>query len=309
MTDAAPKLPVDAAALSAARAQRPDGEIDLGFSLGERDGSDRPTLLTRRYRRGNSHVSNRMETGLGDQPYYYVLSSGGGLTEGERYTAAYEVAADAHAVVTTNAGTYVLKCPHGRLTSQDVRIHVGQGAAFEFYQDDIIPFATAVFRLGCRVDLEPGAKLVLSEGISKGWTQDGSGFGFADLGLCTQIYRSGRLVHKDYQLLVPGTDPMGSLGYFEGYEVFRQVTVMDEVADNDMVDALRDALAPVQEVLGRADAIWGVSLLGGGGMTLRVLAQGHNQAAQVVDAFVKAYREDICGWQPLHLRKSSEQGR
>ena len=45
-----------------------------------------------------------------------------------------------------------------------------------------------------------------------------------------------------------------------------------------------------------------------GGMALRVLATRHNQATQVVNAFVSAYREDVCGWRPLRLRKSSEQG-
>ena len=250
-----------------------------------------------------------MVTGAGDQPYYYVLASGGGLTEGERYTARYEVAPSCHATVTINAGTYVLKCPHGELTSQDIRIEVGEGASFEFYQDDVIPFATAVYRLDCQVELARGARLVLSEGISKGWTQDGAGFGFADLGLHTQVRREGVLVANDYQLLMPGTDPITGMGYFEGYEVHRQVMVVDEDVDQATVEQARAAIDAACRDLGRREAIWGVSLLGGGGMALRVLAAGHNQAAQVVDAFVRCYRENVCGWRPLHLRKSSEQGR
>lgn len=305
MTEGGLRLPVDAQTLAAARAQRPDGEIDLYFCPGEDGG----TLLARRYRRGNSHVSSRMVTGEGDQPYYYVLTSGGGFTEGERYTAGYEVAAGGHAVVTTNAASYVLKCPHGRLTSQDVSIRVGRDATFEFYQDDVIPFSTAVFRLGCRVDLEAGARLVLAEGVGKGWTEDGSGFGFADVGLHTRVFREGVLVSNDYQLLMPGAEPMRGLGYFEGYEVLRQVTVVDQQVGDSAVAAVREALEPVAGRLGRSEAIWGVSLLGGGGMTLRVLAARHDQAAQVVDAFVSTYREKICGWRPLRLRKSSEQGR
>lgn len=273
------------------------------------DASEPETVLVGRYRRGNSHISSRMVTGEGDEPYYYVLTSGGGLTEDECYTADYEVAGGCHAVVTTNAATYVLKCPHGELTSQDVRIEVGEGASFEFYQDDAIPFATSVFRLDCQVDLARGARLVLAEGISKGWTEDGTGFGFADLGLHTQVRRGGTLVANDYQLLMPGAEPMVGLGYFEGYEVLRQVIVVDEGVDAGTVEQVRAAIDGARTGLGRREAIWGVSLLGAGGMALRVLAARHDQAAQVVAAFVRCYREDVCGRWPLHLRKSSEQGR
>ena len=285
--------PQSAEGMARARAKRPDAE----------------TVLPGRYRRGNSHISSRMVTGEDEQPYYYVLASGGGLTEGERYTARYEVTPGCHAAVTTNAGTYVLKCPHGELTSQDIRIEVGEGASFEFYQDDVIPFATAVYRLDCQVELARGARLLLSEGVSKGWTEDGSGFGFADLGLHTQVRREGLLVANDYQLLMPGSEPMSGLGYFEGYAVLRQVTVVDEAVGGDTVELERAAIGAACSELGKKEAIWGVSLLGGGGMALRVLGARHDQAARVVDAFVRCYREDVCGWRPLRLRKSSEQGR
>lgn len=305
MTSGRLQAPQGAEALTRARARRPDGEVSLAFSAGAAG----EAVLVGRYRRGNSHISSRMLTGEGDQPYYYVLTSGGGFTEGERYVARYEVAPRCHAAVTTNAASYVLRCPHGELTSQDVRIRVGEGAAFEFYQDDVIPFATAVFRLDCQVDLGWGARLVLAEGVSKGWTEDGTGFGFADVGLRTQVRREGTLVSNDYQLLMPGSEPMAGMGYFEGYEVLRQVTVVDEGVDQGTVELARAAIDAACAGLGRHEAIWGVSLLGAGGMALRVLAARHDQAAQVVDAFVRSYREDVCGWRPLRLRKSSEQGR
>ena len=311
MTQSKFQAPQSAEALAKARAKRPDGEVEMVFTSQEAAGAhdaEPEVILSRRFRRGNSHISSRMVTGEGEQPYYYVLTSGGGFTEGERYTARYQVASRCHATVTTNAASYVLKCPHGGLTSQDVRIQVGEDADFEFYQDDVIPFATAVFRLDCRVDLARGARLVLAEGVSKGWTEDASGFGFSEVGLHTQVRREGVLVSNDYQLLMPGSDPMAGLGYFEGYEVLRQVTVVDEAVDGRTVEHMRVAIDGTCSGLGRSEAIWGVSLLGGGGMALRVLATRHNQATQVVNAFVSAYREDVCGWRPLRLRKSSEQG-
>ena len=102
---------------------------------------------------------------------------------------------------------------------------------------------------------------------------------------------------------------MSGLGYFEGYAVLRQVTVVDEAVGGDTVELERAAIGAACSELGMKEAIWGGSLLGGGGMALRVLGARHDQAARVVDAFVRCYREDVCGWRPLRLRKSSEQGR
>lgn len=55
-------------------------------------------MATRLYRHGNSRISSEIRV-PGAEPYYFLISTGGGYTEGEHYDVDIRVGEGAHAVL------------------------------------------------------------------------------------------------------------------------------------------------------------------------------------------------------------------
>ena len=106
-----------------------DGVSDIAF---EKRG-DR-TVLTNRYRSGNSRISALIPT-EDDIPLYFLVATGGGFIEGEKYYNVATLEREAHAVLTTQTPNYIYKCPHGMTTSQLNEVTVKENAFLEYYID------------------------------------------------------------------------------------------------------------------------------------------------------------------------------
>lgn len=92
-----------------------DGTIKLSFV--SRNGR---TVAKDTYRSGNSRISSSIPTNDGT-PYYFLIATGGGYTEGESYLQEIELEKDTHAVLTTQTPNYVYKSENMKLTRQKPR--------------------------------------------------------------------------------------------------------------------------------------------------------------------------------------------
>jgi urease accessory protein len=271
------------------------GAAELAFAV--RDGRH---VAVRVHRSGNARVSPRLPNADG-VPYHLLVTTGGGLLEGERYRTRVEVEPRAHAVLSTQAPTYVYKCPGGEEAVQHVEARLGPGAFLELYNDEVIPYRDARFSQLTRVELEPGAALVLTEGLTCGWSPDGGRFRFARVTLRTRVERRGEPVFNDCLHLEPAQLCPDGPGLFEGHEVFRSCVVVDERLGQGFVDEARAFMA------GRplpAGVRWGVSALEHGGAVLRALGDEAAASRAVVRRFAAYYREHVRALRPLDLRKN-----
>lgn len=62
------------------------------------------------------------------------------------------------------------------------------------------------------------------------------------MGLKTVIHRDGELVLDDYLICNPKLDDMHGLGYFEGYQAYGSVVIIDDCIDKTVIDGMRDYL-------------------------------------------------------------------
>ena len=93
-----------------------DGTIKLSFV--SRNGR---TVAKDTYRSGNSRISSSIPTNDGT-PYYFLIATGGGYTEGESYLQEIELEKDTHAVLTTQTPNYVYKSENMKLTRQKAKV-------------------------------------------------------------------------------------------------------------------------------------------------------------------------------------------
>lgn len=186
-----------------------DGTIKLSFV--SRNGR---TVAKDTYRSGNSRISSSIPTNDGT-PYYFLIATGGGYTEGESYLQEIELEKDTHAVLTTQTPNYVYKSENMKLTRQKAKVDVGKNACLEFYIDETIPYKNAYYRQNTEISMGHGAKLILTDGLTSGWSPDERPFQYRQIGLKTTIRMGSELLLNDFLLVDPTSEPMYEFGYFE----------------------------------------------------------------------------------------------
>ncbi|MGC4441795.1 urease accessory protein UreD, partial [Streptococcus suis] len=65
---------------------------------------------------------------------------------------------------------YVYKCQRLIETTQETIIKVGKDATLEYYLDEVVPYETAHYMQHTKIELEEGASLILTDGITGGWS-------------------------------------------------------------------------------------------------------------------------------------------
>ena len=250
------------------------GEIYLSFT---RRGEQ--TVADRTFRRGNSRISANNAPG-NETPYYFLISTGGGFTEGEQYLQDISLGESTHAILTTQAPGHIYKCENGRLTEQKFQIRIGDGARTE-------------------IELGRGSRLLLTDGLTAGWSADEQPFQYHDIGICTRVRRNGRLLLNDSLLVNPSADPMGEIGYFEGFTNYNSAVFFDETIEPETVEVMRESLADLS-----TESMWGLTYLDGGGALLRVMGGSLHENRREEEAWIRYCREELCGYAPFRLRKT-----
>lgn len=268
-----------------------DGLIKMNFV--RRNGR---TVAERIYREGNSRVSARI-TDTGAVPVYFLISTGGGFIEGESYLQEIDLACHTHAVITTQTPNYIYKCANNHLTKQETVLSLGEGALLECYLDEVVPYRDARYFQGMSIHLEKGASLILTDGLTAGWSDDEKPFQYRRVDMKTSIFKEGKLLVNDYLICGPNENNLEELGFFEGYRNFNSVTIIDDGITKESLEYLQDGLFQL-----KSNCRFGLTKIEGG-LILRVLGKTYHENRSLVTAFINDYRKNLKQLEPIHLRK------
>jgi len=249
-----------------------------------------------------------------------ILNPTGGLLGGDQLSIEVDVAARAHAVLTTPSATRVYRAD-GAPTVQTVRLRLGPGAVVEWVPDHTIPFAGSALRQAFDVELDETASLVLVDAFSAGRIALGEAWRFALLESAIAIRdRCGWLLYDRFVLRGragvvraaggrAGAPPaearfqddepaFGGLGFAESHPYFASIAVIGAF------DAARFA-AEVQRRVG-ADtpgASLGAAVLPRRGALVRCLARNAPALVEAVERCWNLARAALLARPPLALRK------
>ena len=147
----------------------------------------------------------------------YLLSPTGGIVQGDDYQIEIALAANTHAILTTQAATKVYAMPT-QGAAQSMRIQVGKDALFEYQPDSTILFRDTNFSQHISLSLERGAKVVLQEIIMPGRLARGETLAFTRYQSRVEASDSDGLLLYDACCLQPDLQPyLTKLGVLEGY--------------------------------------------------------------------------------------------
>ncbi len=153
------------------RLQRASGESRVAFDL--RDGR---TRLGDLYQRDPCRVLFP-EPEPGEPPQAVLITTSGGVTDGDSLKMAIEVGPGASAVATTQAAEKIYRAAKGGgHCAIDVAVRVAEGAALEWLPQETIVFEGARLKRRTGAEVEPGGALLACEMVVLGRAASGERF-------------------------------------------------------------------------------------------------------------------------------------
>jgi len=188
-----------------------------------------------------------------------ITNPSGGLLAGDRLDTELVARPGTRSSVVTQGANRVCGVAPGevpRTTTLDTTLALEGDAVLEWAPHHLVPYARAGVRQRTRVDVAPGAGLLLWETLSAGRTGRGERFAWDRLDTRLRITRAGRPLLQDGALLGPGGEP------FDGADlVSTAVLVLPRDAAGPapvataLADELHRALDAARGVLASASAV------------------------------------------------------
>lgn len=225
-----------------------------------------------------------------------ILNPTGGLVGGDRLAIDIEVAAGAHACLTTPSATKVYRAA-AEPALQTVRITAARGATVEWMPDHTIPFPRAALRQAIDVELAAGARLLLVDAFAAGRVARGEAWRFSSLESVLSIADVHGRLFADRWVLRGGEGWAGP-GFTDGRPYFATLVI---VADSGLEAFTAQADAAFT---GRADVAVAAGALRRRGLVVRCLAVDAPALVHVVQGLWDLARRTVLGLPPLALRKS-----
>jgi urease accessory protein len=235
------------------RLQRASGESRVAFDL--RDGQ---TRLSDLYQRDPCRVLFP-QSEPGEPPQAVLLTTSGGVTDGDSLKMAIEIGPGASAVATTQAAEKIYRAAKGGgHCAIDVALRVSEGAVLDWLPQETIVFEGARLKRRTVAEVEPGGSLLACEMVVLGRAASGERFTRGLLLDSWSMRRTGRLVWTD-TLRVEGETPTGA-GFGAANALATVIGVWDEPhARFEQARAILETAAPKSAV----DVRTGVTLVNG----------------------------------------------
>ncbi|WP_431038310.1 urease accessory protein UreD [Streptomyces sp. P6-2-1] len=296
------RLPPELAALSAAPETLGPGSaakvgvLDLGFALrGDR------TELVERYQKTPLQIMRPLyvDPALPGMACTYVMATGGGIAQADRYRQDLRCGPGTQALFTTQAATKVYRMDHDYATQQ-VHLGAAEGAWVEYLPDPLIAFAGARFHQSTVLTVDGTATVIHGETITAGRIARGERHDYTCLSSDLEIRRpDGTLLAVDTARLRPrGRSTVDGPGVFAGH---------DHVSSLFVVSPLRPAAEiadTLHEALRGHEVLHGASVLPGEcGAWVRVLARRQPALTAACRAAWDAVRRLLIGLPAPDLRK------
>lgn len=164
------------------------------------------------------------DSNLPGMAHVYLMSSSGGILQGDRMEIDIAAGSGTASRVTTQAATKIYKMDRG-YAIQNIAVSVRDSSYLEFLPHQIIPFKSSRFYQQVDVQLNQNATVVYSETVSAGRTASGENFDFDVCFLKMSARDSkGKVLFADAALLKAGKDELERL--FGGKSIWSMIYVI-----------------------------------------------------------------------------------
>ncbi len=226
-------------------------------------------------------------------PCVTMISTSGGLLQGDRQALDVVVEKGACAHITTQSATKI-HMMDTNYSAQFQKIEVEEDGYFEYIPDPIIPHRNARFITDTEIVIHPTASMIYSEILMAGRKHHHPDevFGF-DI-FSSQIKGKnpeGREFFVEKYILEPGKDPLTAEAVMGEFEIFGNVILLTPKAHHEAI--MKRIVATYDK---SAKLAYGASLLpNDSGIIFKVLGVDSTEVKNTVREFWKVAREEILG--------------
>lgn len=221
-----PKVPVEVHAYAAPVPQMgvgQPGKVGILSLLYER--ARNHTRLGHAYHQAPLHRSRPLylDPRCEDMVFTYVISTGGGILQGDRLTLDVTLEPQSRVHLTTQSATKVYRMEHDYAVQQ-LRFHVGADAYLEWIPDPVIPYRNSRLYQTTEIELDPSATLILSDILLPG--REGELFEYDIFFNRFRVTKAGRLILADSLCLEPTARPLRTPALMADYTVFGSLYIL-----------------------------------------------------------------------------------
>ncbi|MDI9218438.1 MULTISPECIES: urease accessory protein UreD [Clostridium] len=229
---------------------------------------------------------------------YFIVGLGGGYVEGEKYKYSINLKEDSRSIITTQSSTKVYKCVNGKKTEQETLINLEKNSILEYITDSVILYKNAIYKQVNNIYMDESATLIYSDGITSGWSKEGNPFQYSNAQLKTNVYVNNKMVLLDNLLVNPREDDVTKLGFFEGYQNFGTLLVINKNINVEIIEELRNDIKNLNLPI-----CFGISELEVKGFVLRVLGNLTQNIESAIKLCHNYIRKKFLNSRELSIRK------
>lgn len=240
-----------------------------------------------------------LEESMPSMAYVYMMSSSGGILQGDRYMIELNLSNDAQVHMTTQGGTRVYRMDKNYAT-QMVKINVDKGCYLEYIPDQIIPYRNSRFYQVSDITVHGEGNLIYSEMIVPGRVASGESFEYDICYMKTQAkYQNGALRFTDVFMLEPKKMELGNIGLLDEHSIFGSIYILSSKEKaKDILKGLNERLKEKFEVSCGATV-----LPKGNGILVRMLGDYVEDLKKGIYLVVEEARKVIIGAKFGGIRK------
>ena len=152
-----------------------DGVLELDLEAN----SDKKTIISKQYSHDPLLLQRALypENSVPNMAYLYVMSSSGGILQGDRHRIDISLRKNALAHLTTQGATRIYGM-NSDYASQMVNITIGENCYLEYNPDQIIPYKNSRFYQKVNLKIHDNSNLVYSEILTPGRVAMGESFDY-----------------------------------------------------------------------------------------------------------------------------------
>ncbi|KAF6243284.1 urease accessory protein [Nitrosopumilus sp. b1] len=231
--------------------------------------------------------------------FLYVVSSSGGILQGDRYRIDISLKENTCAHVTTQGATRIYGM-NSNSAIQMVTLNLAKNSYLEFLPDQIIPYEKSRFYQKMNLNVQSDSTLVYSEMITPGRTAMGESFSYDLCYLKTKCTDElDNLLFLDVVKMEPKKNSLASFGILGENEVLGTVYI---VTKKENIEPIKES---IHQIIEESGILGGASILpGDSGIIVRFLGKKTDKIKDVIYKTSGIVRKQVLGAPFSVIRKS-----
>lgn len=228
------------------------------------------------------------DTQFPQMAHIYLMSSSGGILEGDILETRIMAGKNIVAHITNQAATKIYKCT-GKFSKQLIDIHIESGSYLEFIPNQIIPFRSSRFHQETRLKIEENSTLLYSEIISAGRIASDEKFEFQTCRLRINAYdKNDSILFSDFMNLEPGANYDGTEFIFGNKTIYSIVYLITPPESSRKIELELDKIMGNERLLGS----WS-TLPNQTGLIIKMLSDSIDDIKDVIRSIADSSRQII----------------